>query len=381
MKFLIAPDSFKGSLAAPQAAKAIAKGLKRAWPQADLIQRPLADGGEGSVQILQHALGGTSVAVNVQGPLGQTILAQYALLNEGRTAVIEVAQASGLTRLGEAKKDPLKASSFGSGQLILDALDRNVRNIWLCLGGSATVEGGLGIAMALGARGFDARSNPISPDGQGLIDLDRLDLSGLDPRLDYVKIIALCDVTNVLSGAQGARVYMAQKGATPGVVAQLESALARWEQQLAQTTGKRVADLPGAGAAGGIGAGVAALLDAELVSGVEFILDALRFERALERVDLVISGEGRIDEQTAYGKVVAGVARRSKRQNVPLLALCGEKSTDLNALYECGVTAILPIVPGPVSILESIANTALWLEDTAFSLGKLLKAADFPERR
>jgi len=381
VEFLIAPDSFKGSLSAPQAARAIASGLKRALPQVATRELPLADGGEGSAETLRAALGGERVEVGVQDPLGRSVRACYVLLDGGRVAAIEVAQASGLTRLNPDGRDPLRASSYGTGELLSHALDRGVEAIWVGLGGSATVDGGLGLACALGARGVDDKGQDVPPNGRGLVDLDGLDLRRLDPRLQHVQVVALCDVDNTLCGPQGARLFMAQKGADAALSAQLDAALARWAQVLLACTGRDVAALQGAGAAGGLGAGLAALLGAELVSGAQFVLEHSGFERVLAETYLVVTGEGRVDEQTAHGKLVAAVAQCAKRHGVPVVVLCGSKGEDLQALYDMGVDAVFSIIQHPCDETQALERAAAWLEEGAYSLGQVLKLAGCPTRR
>ena len=373
-KILIAPDAFKGSLSAPQAARAIASGLKRALPQAATRELPLADGGEGSAETLRAALGGDHVEVEAQDPLGRSVRARYVLLDGGRVAAIEVAQASGLTRLTPDERDPLRASSYGTGELLSHALDQGAREVWVGLGGSATVDGGLGLACALGARAVDDKGQSVPPNGRGLVDLDGLDLRGLDPRLQHVQVVALCDVDNTLCGPQGARLFMAQKGADAALSAQLDGALARWAQVLLACTGRDGAALQGAGAAGGLGAGLAALLGAELVSGAQFILEHSGFERALVGTHLVVTGEGRVDLQTARGKLVATVARYAKQHGVPVVVFCGSKGDHLQALYDMGVDAVFPIIQHPCDEDQALERAAAWLEEGAYSLGKVLNS-------
>lgn len=372
MKILIAPDSFKGSLFAAEAAASIAQGLQHASVKFDLIQLPMADGGEGSTEALCRALNGEKIELEADDPLGRPVQTFYGLVHEGKTAIVEVAQASGLTHLSSEKRNPLEASSAGTGQLIQHALDNRVENIWVCLGGSATVDGGLGMACALGLKAYDRAGNEVSPNGQGLIDVAEIDSSSLDPRLKQVKFKALYDVDNVLTGPQGARLYMPQKGATSEIMDALDAALEKWAELLNHRFGKDVAQLPGAGAAGGLGAGTAAILGAELASGIDFILDAVDFDHHLKNAQLVISGEGRVDAQTAYGKVVGGIARRTQLANLPLMVLCGAKEKSLDALYEAGVTAVYSITPGPVDEAEAFEKTPEWLESTAFNLGRML---------
>lgn len=374
MNILIVPDSFKGSLLTAEVAASITQGLQRASAKFDLIQLPVADGGEGSTEALCRALSGEKIQVQVNDPLNRSIQVFYGLVCEGKTAIVEVAQASGLTHLKQDERNPLKASSAGTGQLIQHALDNGVENIWICLGGSATVDGGLGMACALGLKAYDPSGNEVPLNSQGLIDVAEIDASSLDPRLKQVQFKALYDVDNVLAGPAGARLYMSQKGATPEMMDSLDTALKKWAKLLKHSFEKDVDQLPGSGAAGGLGAGTAAVLDAELASGIDFILDAVGFDQHLGNAQLVISGEGRVDAQTAYGKVVGGIARRTQSASVPLIVLCGAKAESLDALYEAGVTAIYSIAPGPVDEAEAFKKTPEWLETTAFNLGRMLSS-------
>jgi len=380
MKYLIAPDAFKGSLTASEAAGAIEAGLKRACPQARSMVLPLADGGEGSAATLQTALKGRRIEVTVQGPLGDAVDAHYALVQAGRVAVIEVAQACGLIQIPPNLRNPLATTTFGVGQLIRHALDRRIEEIWVCLGGSATVDGGLGMACALGAKGFDTFENAVSPNGKGLIDLRQLDLDEMDPRLQQVKVLALCDVDNVLAGPDGASMFMTQKGADAATVEVLDNALTRWGALLHQVQGIEVTHLPGAGAAGGLGAGLAGLLNAKLTPGIDFILDRLRIDQHLLDSDVVLTGEGRLDEQTIRGKVVAGLAKRAQAYGVPVLAFCGTAEGKLDALYALGIRHIYPLAQAVGDIDDAMKNAASYLEETAFFVGRQLMTKGIPAR-
>lgn len=366
-RWLVAPDAFKGTLSACQAARAIASGLRRAQPNAQVRCLPLADGGEGTVAVLRRALGGRWVRSRACDPLGRHVRARFALLGDGRIAAVEVAEASGLTRLVLGERDPLAAGSAGTGQLVRRALECGVAELWLCLGGSATVDGGWGLAWALGARGFDAAGRPVAPTGRGMQALARLELAGFDARLRGVIVRALCDVDSPLLGAAGARLFMAQKGATPEVAKALERGLARWAALLSRVSGCEVAGLTGAGAAGGLGAGLAALLGAKLESGADFVLDRVGFDAELAQADAVFTGEGRVDVQTARGKVVAAVARRARAAGVPAFALCGRAEGPLEAL---GLTEVAAIVPGLADEAAALARPAFWLRRLAAQVGR-----------
>ncbi len=372
MNIVIAPDSFKGSLSAVEVASRIAIGLKKAWPQCHVIELPVADGGDGSTDALVHALGGNKVHLNVQDPLGRSIEAFYGLVHQGKVAIIETAQASGLTRLKPEEQNPLNTSSYGTGQLIQHALDQHVEEIWVCLGGSATVDGGLGMATALGLKAMDQHERQVSATGQGLIDLVKIDVTEMDPRLSQVMFKSLYDVDNVLTGPKGAQLFMSQKGATQEVMVQLDIALKKWGKLLQQHFQKDVINLPSAGAAGGMGAATVAFFNAEPVSGIGFILHQMEFDKHLETAQLVISGEGRVDEQTVHGKVIAGIAQHTNANKVPLLVMCGAKVEPLDELYEAGVSAVYAILPKPVTEAEAFKHAADWLESAAFNLGKTL---------
>lgn len=366
MKIVICPDSFKESLSATAAAQAIAEGVREVWPDADCVCLPLADGGEGTLDALVSATGGQLLTRQVQGPLGQPTLARFAVLGDGKTALIEMAEAAGLPLLLPAQRDPLRASTYGVGELMAAALDLRVTRILLGLGGSATQDGGAGMLQALGARLLDADGQPLPPGGAALRQLAQLHLDGLDPRLARVTVEVACDVDNPLCGPRGSSaVFAPQKGADAAGVALLDTALAHWGAHLAQATGRPVAELPGAGAAGGMGAAALAVFAARLRPGIDWVMDALDFNAALHGADWVISGEGRADGQSAGGKVVSGVARRAQAAGVPLLVLAGSLGDGYQALYPLGVHAILPIVPGPVSLAQALDCAADNLRRTA----------------
>lgn len=366
MKIVICPDSFKESLPADAAAQAIAEGVRELWPDAECVCLPLADGGEGTLDALVSATGGQLLTRQVQGPLGQPTLARFAVLGDGKTALIEMAEAAGLPLLLPAQRDPLRASTYGVGELMAAALDLRVTRILLGLGGSATQDGGAGMLQALGARLLDADGQPLPPGGAALRQLAQLHLDGLDPRLARVTVEVACDVDNPLCGPRGSSaVFAPQKGADAAGVALLDTALAHWGAHLAQATGRPVAELPGAGAAGGMGAAALAVFAARLRPGIDWVMDALDFNAALHGADWVISGEGRADGQSAGGKVVSGVARRAQAAGVPLLVLAGSLGDGYQALYPLGVHAILPIVPGPVSLAQALDCAADNLRRTA----------------
>lgn len=374
MRLLIAPQEFKGSLSTTEAARAMADGLRRALPEAELDLAPMADGGPGTVDALVTAGGGRRVITTVADPLGRPVDAAWGLLDEGRTAVIEMAAASGLVLLRPEERDARRTSTFGTGQLIAAALDAGCRRLIIGLGGSATNDGGAGMAQALGARLSDDQGRDLPPGGAALARLARIDVSGLDARLRECRVLGATDVTNPLCGPRGAStVYGPQKGASPADVEELDAALARYAAVIQRDLGKRVAEAPGAGAAGGIGAGLIAFLDAELRSGAELVAEVVDLENRIAAADLVITGEGRLDAQTAYGKTVATVARLARSQGRPVVALAGCVDDARGACSALGLEAALSIMPGPLPEADVMARAAELLSTAAETLGRLLR--------
>lgn len=373
MKIVIACDSFKGSVSAIQVADSLAKGLRRVWPDAEIDCMPVADGGEGTVDAFLYGMPGRKVTISAAGPLGEAIQASFALLDNG-TAVIETAAASGLPLLAPQQRDPLRATTYGTGQLICAALDAGCKRIVLGLGGSATNDGGAGMAQALGARFLDAAGQPLPPGGGALDRLERIDLSGLDPRLQTTPVVAACDVTNPLCGPQGASVvYGPQKGATPPMVQQLDRCLRRFAQVGFSCTGRDVAHVPGAGAAGGLGAGLLLFCRAQLCSGIDTMLDVLDFDRRAADADLVFTGEGRIDGQSVCGKVPVGVARRVKAQRqIPVIAVVGGIGPDAERVYDCGIDAVFATAPGPITLQHAMRDSQSLLCRTAEQIARLI---------
>lgn len=363
-KIVIAPDSFKGSLSSTEAAQAMARGVQRALPEAELVLLPLSDGGEGLVESLVTASGGELLEYEVTGPLGTPVTAQMGLMGGGRTAVIEMAQASGLVLVPEAERNPLVTTTFGTGELIAKALDLGCDHLIIGIGGSATNDGGMGMAQALGVRFYDADGELLGAGGGELARLDRIDCSRLDPRLADVRIEVACDVNNPLTGPQGAsHVYGPQKGATPEMVEFLDAALARYDRILQRDLGQDVGRVPGAGAAGGLGAGLMAILGGKLVSGIELVLNVLDFEAKAGGADLVITGEGKFDGQSAYGKVPMGVARRSRALGVPCVVIAGTVLPSADILHGEGVAAYFSILNRPMTLQEAMEGAAELLEN------------------
>jgi glycerate kinase len=341
VKIIAAPNAFKGSLSATQAAIAIARGVKEAFPDAEVVEIPVADGGEGTVEALVSAHHGTYEWVNVEGPLGDPVLASYGLIDAGKTAVVELASASGYVLVTPAMRDPRKTSTYGFGQLLEAARKSGAKKIIAGIGSSATNDGGVGMAQALGYRFLDAAGRELPRGGAALIRLDRIDDSELNPGWRSVDVMVACDVTNPLTGPEGASaVYGPQKGADPITVRVLDRALAHLADVIERQYGKRVADIPGAGAAGGTGAGLIAFLDAKLTSGAALVVEASGFERALKGAELVITGEGRADNQTAYGKAPGEVARRAQAAGVPTVLIAGTKGAGWETLLTKGFISV-----------------------------------------
>lgn len=378
LRVVIAPDSFKGAATAREVANAIAAGLLRVTPELDVVTRPMADGGEGTVEALVDGTGGQIITETVTGPLGEPVSARYGLLGDGETAVIEMAAAAGLPLVPADRRDPRVTTTFGVGELVSRALDRGARRLILGIGGSATNDGGAGFAQALGARLLDAEGRPLPPGGAALSRLDRIDVAGLDPRLRQVRCLVACDVDNPLTGPRGAAaVFGPQKGATPATVAELDAALARFAAVVARDLGVEIGDRPGAGAAGGLGGGLLAFCNADLRPGVEIVIEATGLRTALVDADLVITGEGRLDGQTMSGKTPFGVlraARQVRGADVPVILLGGSIGPGAETLYEHGATALVPIAPGPIALADAMAQTPRLLADAAERCLRLLLA-------
>ena len=373
MKIVIAPDSFKGSLAAEQAALSIERGIRRVIQGCTIDKIPIADGGEGTVEAMVSATGGRKFKAKVYGPLEEEVEGCFGILGDGVTAVIETACVSGLTLVPPEKRNPMLTTTYGMGQLISMALDRGCRKFIIGLGGSATVDGGVGLLSALGIKFLDKGGQPIGPGGGGLGRLYRIDMSGIDPRVRECEFLVACDVDNPLCGERGAAVVFGpQKGATPDMVEALEKGLQNYGKIIKQITGRDVAVSPGAGAAGGLGAGLMAFLNARLVPGVDIILEAVGFEERVKDADLVITGEGSIDRQTLYGKAPMGVALIAGKYRVPVVAVAGTVKGDITPLYSHGFAAVVGICPGPMTVAQAMENADTLLADTAESIMRLI---------
>lgn len=356
MKIVIAPDSYKGSLSAVKVAGAMARAAREVFPDAQVEEIPMADGGEGTVDALAAATGGRRVQARVTGPLGAPVEATFAILGDGRTAVIEMAQASGLPLIPKDRRDPGRASTFGTGELIRAALDKGCDTLLIGLGGSATNDAGAGMLQALGARIVDAEGQDLPPGSLALARAARVDLQHLDPRLAGVRVRAACDVDNPLIGPQGASaIFGPQKGATPELVRALDEALEHFGRLLEAATGRSVLDLPGAGAAGGLGAGLVAGLGASLERGVGLVAEAVKLPDRVRDADLVLTGEGNTDHQTARGKTPMGVLEIAASLGVPVVILSGGLGPGYDELRRIGPAACFSAIPGPCTLDEAIA--------------------------
>ncbi|MDM2735705.1 glycerate kinase [Citrobacter sp. Ct235] len=374
MKIVIAPDSYKESLSALEVANAIEQGFREIWPDADYVKLPVADGGEGTVEAMVEATTGRIVEVDVTGPLGEPVTAFYGLSGDERTAFIEMAAASGLEQVPVALRDPLKTTSWGTGELIRHALDAGVDHIIIGLGGSATNDGGAGMVQALGAKLLDAQQNEIGKGGAALDALAQIDISRLDPRLATCRIEVACDVTNPLIGKEGASaVFGPQKGATAETIDRLDTALAHYAQIIARDLEVDVLELAGGGAAGGMGAALYAFCGAQLRRGIEIVTDALQLDECVADADLVITGEGRIDSQTIHGKVPVGVAKVAKRYNKPVIGIAGSLTADVGIVHEHGLDAVFSVIYTICTLDDALKNAAENVRMTARNVAATLK--------
>ena len=373
MRIIVAPDSFKGSVSALGVAEAMERGIHAVFPEAEVIKVPIADGGEGTVEALVAATGGRLRHTEVQGPLGESVCAHWGVSGDGHTAFLEMASASGLPLVPRDLRDPRLTSTFGTGELMKAALDAGLRKLVIGIGGSATNDGGTGMARALGVRFLDAAGQDL-PEGGGALDrLVRIDLTGLDPRLAEASLMVACDVDNPLCGPRGATaVYGPQKGATPAMVPVLDAALKNYATVAAAATGRDVALLPGAGAAGGLGAGLLFFTPASLRPGVAIVLETTGFEALVSGAHLVITGEGRTDFQTAMGKAPVGVAAVAKRHGVPVVCLSGGLGEGAGDVLAHGIDALASVVPQPMSLEACMAQGADLVEAATARLCRLL---------
>ncbi|HDG1689055.1 TPA: glycerate kinase [Kluyvera georgiana] len=374
MKIVIAPDSYKESLSALEVASAIEAGFREIYPDAEYIKLPVADGGEGTVEAMVAATQGRVIQVEVTGPLGEVVPGFFGVSGDERCAFIEMAAASGLELLPPDARNPLKTTSWGTGELIRHALDLGVSRIIIGIGGSATNDGGAGMVQALGAQLLTADGQPIAPGGAGLSTLAKIDISGLDPRLAQCRIDVACDVTNPLVGDEGASaVFGPQKGATPEMVALLDRALAHYAGQIAQELDLDVLTLEGGGAAGGMGAALYAFCGAHLRPGIDIVTDALHLDALVADADLVITGEGRIDSQTIHGKVPVGVARVAKRYQIPVIGIAGSLTADVGVVHQHGLDAVFSVLHRICSLDEALAEAGTNVRMAARNIAAAIK--------
>ena len=374
MKIVIAPDSYKESLSALQVASEIENGFRAIFPDAEYVKLPVADGGEGTVEAMVAATQGKIVRQRVTGPLGEPVDAFYGLSGDESCAFIEMAAASGLELVPPARRDPLITTSWGTGELIGNALDRGVQHFIIGIGGSATNDGGAGMVQALGARLLDEQGAEIGYGGGALAKLARIDISQLDPRLRQCRFEVACDVTNPLTGDQGASaVFGPQKGATPALVKQLDAALAHYAAIIQRDLDIEVLHIPGGGAAGGMGAALHAFCQAELRRGIEIVTEALGLDEVVKDATLVITGEGRIDSQTVHGKVPIGVAKVAKRYNKPVIGIAGSLTADVGVVHQHGIDAVYSVIYSICTLEEALDNAAENVRMTARNIAATLK--------
>lgn len=374
MKIVIAPDSYKESLSALGVATAIEQGFREIYPDAEYLKLPVADGGEGTVEAMVAATQGHLVRAVVTGPLGEPVDAFYGLSGDERCAYIEMAAASGLESVPPARRNPLLTTSWGTGELIRHALDSGVKQIIIGIGGSATNDGGAGMVQALGGKLLTEDNRQLAAGGAALEQLAKIDLSELDQRLTDCRIEVACDVTNPLTGPEGATaVFGPQKGATEGMIARLDRALAHFAQIIDRDLGIDVLHLEGGGAAGGMGAALYAFCGAKLRPGIEIVTDALHLAERVADADLVITGEGRIDSQTIHGKVPVGVAKVAKSYNIPVIGIAGSLTADVGVVHQHGLDAVFSVLYSVCTLEEALENAADNVRMTARNVAAILK--------
>lgn len=373
MRIVVAPDSYKGSLSALGVAKAMAEGVLAVLPGALIEKVPMADGGEGTVDAIIAGGGGEKYFTQVTGPLGEPVEGFYGILADG-TGVLEMAAASGLTLVPLERRNPLKTTTYGTGELIKRVLDQGVAKIIVGIGGSATNDGGVGMAQALGVRFLDREGRELGFGGGELNKLHRIDMEGMDPRLEQTEILVACDVDNPLIGSQGASaVFGPQKGATPAMVGELDKALAHLGEVVLRDLGLDIRQQPGAGAAGGLGGGLIAFLGASLLPGFQLVAQALELENKIAQSHLVLTGEGRTDGQTRHGKTPLGVGQLARKYQVPAIAISGSVEGDLATLYQEGLDGIFSILPGPMSLEQAMAEAPRLVTETTANIIRLFK--------
>lgn len=376
MKIVLAPDSYKNSLTAKQVAQSMKKGFAKVYPDAEFVNVPMADGGEGTVQSLVDARNGQMITETVVNPLGNKTQAQYGLIDDGQVAVIEMAQASGIQFINQFTQNPYVTTTFGTGELIKSAIQKGAKTIIIGIGGSATNDGGAGMAQALGAKLLDNKDEELQYGGAMLKKLDHIDISQMLPELKDVKVIIASDVTNPLTGKNGAsHVFGPQKGASPEMVDFLDEALSHYADVLKRDLGKDLEQTPGAGAAGGLGAGLLAFTNSQMRSGVDIVVDYTGLKDIVQDADVVITGEGQIDFQTKFGKTPIGVAKATKavNPNATVIAIAGSVGEKISELYPLGIDAIFTCVPGVEDLSKAIADTDKNLQQVSENIARLIK--------
>jgi glycerate kinase len=378
VRIVIAPDSFKGSLSAKEVADNIEIGIRKVYSDIDILKVPMADGGEGTVESLVDATGGEIIRLEVTGPLGEKVESFYGIMGDKKTAVIEMAAASGLPLVPNDKRNPMITTTYGTGELIKSALDRGCRDFIIGIGGSATNDGGSGMLEALGMKFLDKNGKKLPWGGGALINLDKIDMSSLDERLKSSRFVVACDVDNPLCGTNGASyIYGPQKGATVEMVQKLDRALNHYGNMIKKYLGKDVMDIKGAGAAGGLGAGFMAFLNAQLKPGVDIVIEKTRLKEIVKDADLVITGEGKMDSQTIYGKTPFGVAKVAKGFGIPVIAIAGCISDDAHINHEQGIDAMFSIVNYPIELQDALnkEKAAVFIQKNSEEIFRLIKLA------
>lgn len=376
MKIVIAPDSFKNSLTAKEVSENIQEGFLKVFPNSEYVQIPMADGGEGTVQAMVDSLKGEIIEAKVTNPLGKKVIAKYGLVKNGKVAVIEMAEASGIHYVNKNTMNPLITTTYGTGELIKDAINKGSREIIIGIGGSATNDGGAGMAQALGYKLLDKNNNELSFGGGTLVNLRDIDATNVLPELSDTKIIIASDVTNVLTGENGAsNVFGPQKGATPQMVDKLDKNLHHYAEIINNKLGISVENIPGAGAAGGLGAGLLAFTHSKMNSGVEIVLKYNDFLNKAKEADIVITGEGKVDFQTEFGKTPMGVAIAAKKASskVKVIAIAGSVGDNIDNLYENAIDAVFSVMPGISTLDEALINASQNIKRTSENIARLLK--------
>jgi glycerate kinase len=355
MKVLIAIDSFKGSLSSNELANCVELGIKNIFPQSDILKVPVADGGEGTVESLVEGTNGQFVEIEVMDPLMNPIKAKYGILGDGKTAIIEMATASGLPLVSIDKRNPMKTTTYGTGQLIKDAISKGCREFIIGIGGSATNDAGIGMIKALGGKFLNEHNEELGHGGEQLEKIKKIDLSNLIPEVKECKFLIACDVDNPFYGLNGAaHVYSRQKGATEEMVLQLDNGLKEFAQTILKELQIDISDVPGAGAAGGLGGGFLAFLQGELKPGIDIVLEEVNLREKLNGVDFVITGEGRMDFQSVMGKAPVGVAKYAKEKDIPVIAIAGGVSDDAEEVHNYGIDSVFSIMNYPMSLEEAM---------------------------